>query len=140
MNLENRISLKIDKDDVRKIKEAIKTLQRLLSPHLVPLSSDDRKQLPKLGSSHLPFVDIALETAKANPNLAPPYVNIDELRVDLEAVELMNGLIMPLEQITSDLSDSLTLAGSEAYVSSLAIYNTVKRAEKMGVTGSEAHL
>ena len=53
----------------------------------------------------------------------------------LEAVELMNGLMMPLEQITSDLSDSLTLAGSEAYVSSLAIYNTVKRAEKMGVTG-----
>ena len=32
MNLENRISLKIDKDDVRKIKDAIKTLQTLLSP------------------------------------------------------------------------------------------------------------
>jgi hypothetical protein len=59
------------------------------------------------------------------------------LKVDVEATSALLQIERPLEQLAQNLSDTVMLCGSEAYVAALAIYNSVKQAAKMKVPGAE---
>ena len=48
----------------------------------------------------------------------------------------LTDLARPIEQLNRTLEDTIILAGSEAYVASLAYYNSVKQAAKMNVPGA----
>ena len=117
---------------------AITTLKSTLAPYLIALSNDDRQTLPKMGDNNLPFVQKALDYAESNAQFVPAYVDVPELQVDVEAVSALLDFLRPLQQVYSNLNDTIMLSGSEAYVAALAYYNSVKLATKMKVPGAEA--
>lgn len=138
MAQENRVSIKLQPADLKKVTDAIKAAMDTLKPYLVALTPLERQQLPKMGDGNIPFVQKSLEHAQANPSFVPAYLDVAELKTDLDAVEALLQVFRPLEQLYQNLDDTMTLSGSEAYVAALAFYNSVKVAAKMKVPGAKA--
>jgi len=133
----NQVAVEIPEADLVAVKDAIQILNEKLLPHLKNLSADDRRVIPKMGDKTFAFVSKAHAHMLGNPNLVPPYVEIEEIRTDLEAVQTLKQVYGPLRQITDLLDDTILLSGSEAYVAALAFYNYVKGAGKSGVPGTD---
>jgi hypothetical protein len=135
--LTNRISLSLSDEELQKITAAIKTLQDTLAPKLVALGPQDRRELPRIGNRMATFVTKTLDYVSKNPELRPAYLDLDEFRADLAAVELLQQVQRPLTQVNDLVDDSLALAGSEAYTAALGCYNAIKGAAKMKLPGAE---
>jgi hypothetical protein len=133
----NQVSFNIPEADMAEIKASIETLRTKLLPHLKTLSPDDRHELPKMGDKTVSFVQKALEHCRQNPDLVPQFLNVNELALDVQAVETFRSLYRPLEQITDGLSDTIILAGSEAYTAGLMFYNSTKNAAKSKIQKAE---
>lgn len=127
---QNLISMKISPSDLSEINSAIAVLKSKLLPCLKSLGTDDKAELPKMGDKTVAFVQKALEHCTQNPDLAPKFLDVNEFSNDVNAVAELRSFYAPLLQITDSLSDSMTLAGSDAFAASLVFYNSVKGAQK----------
>lgn len=137
MSTKNAISIQIPEEEHQAISEAIATLKSLLSPYLIALTPADRQRVPKMGDGTLPFVEKAMEYAREDGQFLPPYVDLQELEKDWNAVENLVPWLNDLQQLTSNLDDSVMMAGSEAYVGALSYYNSVKYGAKMNVADAK---
>lgn len=137
MAQENAVAIQLSEEEQQQCQQALQTLNSILSPKLISLSPEQRKQIPKMNDKTVPFVEKTLDYATSNPDFTPAYIDIPNLKIDLDAVGTLTALKRPLEQLLSTLSDSIMLSGSEAYVAGLAYYNSVKQAAKMNVPGAK---
>jgi hypothetical protein len=85
-----------------------------------------------------PFVSKVLDFSESDTEFNPPFMDVDELRKDLEVYMQLYPLYIAAKQLANELSDTSMLAGSEAYVASLSYYNSVKMGPKMNVNGAKA--
>jgi hypothetical protein len=137
MNKENLVSLSIPAGELAEIQKAIETLQRNLLPYLLELTKDEKESLAKMGDKTVAFVTKATEHAEAQPKLVPAFIDVTELRKDLEAIETLRPLFNSLNQLSKGLDDTMTVAGSEAYSAALAFYQSVKVGAKLNVAGAQ---
>jgi hypothetical protein len=133
----NNLSFQIPEADLQAAKDALATIQTTLSPYLMALSPEERRVLPKMGDGTTPFVSKVIEYADDNPEFVPPFVNVQEMKLDWNAVQDLMPLLRTVSQLESNLNDTVMLAGSESFVSSLSYYNSVKLAAKMNVPGAK---
>ena len=129
MAYSNLISTSISEENKKEIMDAIDRIDKLL-PDLVTLSAEKTAALPKVSFSTIEFVYETLELIDRYPELIPHDIEIPEIRKDAELIESINTILKPLKKLVRKLEDSAVLAGSEAYVPSMAIYNAVKTGEK----------
>ena len=134
---ENQISFDLSQEELERINKAIQVLKDTLSPKLVKLNAETRRELAKMGDKTLAFVMKSYEHAQQNEVLVPAYLDVKEMGKDIQAVEKIRQIFNPLEQLSQDLEDSMMLAGSEAYIAALSFYNAVKGAAKSKVGASE---
>src|SRR5690349_8644184 len=134
---ENRISIHIAAEDMQQVMDAIKLISDVMGKYVVALTPDERRKLPKMSDGTTTFVKKALDYATTNPNLLPSFLNLAEFRIDIEATDTLVQLQRPLDQVSSNLNDTIMLSGSEAYRSALAFYNNVKQAAKLNVAGAK---
>ena len=137
MPQENLVSIEISQEDKQAITDSIQMLKDKLLPYLKSLTIDDRRKLPKMSDGTIPFVQKSLEYAEVNQQFAPAYVDIPEMKKDVEAVSELTQYFRAVEELHEHLDDTIMLAGSEAYVAALAFYNSVKFASKMNQPGAE---
>jgi hypothetical protein len=133
MPQQNMFSLELNQQDVAEINKAIATLKAKLMPALKAVKSEEKSELPKMGDKTFSFVTKALEHCESNPELVPPFLDASEFRKDLKSIETLRSFYSPIEQIAEMLSDSMTLAGSDAYSAALMFYGSVKSAKKSNV-------
>jgi hypothetical protein len=127
MPKENAVSIQIPAAELKKMLDAFKTIESVLRPYLIALTPEERKQLPKMSDKTVPFVEKTLDYAKSNPQFAPAYMSIPELKIDIDAVYTLTQVARPIDQLREGLGDTMMLAGSEAYIAALAYYNLSKR-------------
>lgn len=137
MELENRISLSFTDEDIKSIKESIKVLKEKLLPHLVKLDKEDRVGIFEINIKSLGFIEKAYNYAKTNKKLVPGYLDLEEMKKDIDAFKELSNIMAPIEQIYQILNDSIMLAGTEAYTEALAFHTAVKGAVKMEIKGAE---
>jgi len=137
MTIENRINLEIDQTKRETIETGLAGLKTELLPLLVALSVENKRSLPLVGERLINFIEQAVKSADQNPNLVPPYLKLEDVKVDMEAWKYLNGISRELEHIVSLLNDTAALSGSEAYSSMLSYYNYLKQAAKDGVPGAK---
>ena len=125
MKYTNQISTSIPKQDLKEILDAIEFINRKV-PGLVTLSAEEKASLPKMKSNTIDFVNECLAIAKNNPEIVPENVDIPEIIKDVELVKAANEILNPLKALTKKLKDSVLLAESEAYLPSIAIYNSAQ--------------
>lgn len=138
MPQENRVSIILKPEDLKKVLDALVVVNTTLKPYLIALTPAERQELPKMSDGTVPFVKKSLEYAQTNAAFVPAYIDVNELKTDLNAVEALSQIFRPVAQLNLNLEDTITLSGSEAYVASLAFYNSVKQAAKMNVPGAKA--
>ncbi|HRI47048.1 MAG TPA: hypothetical protein PK559_08095 [Ignavibacteriaceae bacterium] len=119
------------------ILDLIKQIQNQL-PFLVNLSKDERETIFKMGDKSVAFVEKALEYAKMNPHLVPPYADIPELEQDLALAKQLQPIFLQLKTLFESVSDTYMAAGSEAMTAVTSFYNSVKNAAKSNVPGTDA--
>ena len=133
MSQQNLVSVQLKDQDLAEIRAAIAVLNTKLLPVLRSLKPEDRHELPKMGDKTVAFVQKALEHCASTPELAPQFLNLAEFEADVAAVESLRTLHAPLLQITDSLSDTMLMAGSDAYAAALMYYSSVKSAKKSNV-------
>jgi hypothetical protein len=135
--LESIVSIQIPAKEFDAALLKLQEVQAILKPYLIALTPEERKVLPKMSDRSVPFVEKITDYVKTNPELGPMYLDTKELEIDVQSVHTLNQLARQVEKISSGLSDTMMLAGSEAYVASLAYYNSVKGAAKLNVPGAK---
>ena len=78
-----------------------------------------------------------MDYAGSDPQFVPPFVNVQEMEFDWNVVQDLIPLLRSIGQLQNNLNDTVSLAGSECYVSALSYYNSVKLAAKMNVPGAK---
>lgn len=135
--MNNQIALDIPAETIQQVQEKLAEARQLLEPFLISLTNDQRRTTPKMGDKTLPFVTKVLEYSKSNPTFVPPYMNIPEMETDVQAAEVLSGMLRSSEQLTSNLDDTVMLSGSEAYMAALGYYNAVKHAAKSNIPAAK---
>jgi hypothetical protein len=90
-----------------------------------------------MGDKSLAFVEKACELASVNPQFAPSYFNLEELKIDLADASNLLKLSNRLQQFSRKIEDTAMLAGSEAFTQALTFYNSVKQAARDNVPGAQ---
>jgi hypothetical protein len=134
--MENKVSFKLTDEEKKQVKDALGVLTSVLEPKLVSLSASDKKELPKMGDKTVAFVEKSLEYAEQYPDFVPNFIDVNESKIDLQSVRVLRQFFLPLERITNLVDSTITLAGSEAFSSSLSIYKILKNAAAMGQPGA----
>ena len=136
--LQNQISVQIPPKEQEAIIRKLEEVYTALKPYMIALTVDERRQLPKMSDGNAPFVEKALRYAKTQPELAPPFLKVKEMDIDFKAVNDLSAILQVAHRICSDIDDTIKLAGSEAWMASLAYYNAVKLGAKMNVPGARS--
>src|SRR5690606_9311291 len=108
--------------DLQEIKSAIAVLQAKLGPLLIALTAKQRSSRVKMGEASIPFVLKVLEYAVSNPEFLPAFAKVSEMEEDWKAHAELNPLFNILNQITSNLSDTLLQLGTDLMKPSNAYY------------------
>ncbi len=138
-NIENKVSLEITEQAKQAIAEAIQTIKNNL-PQLTNLNPLKRQEMLKMGDKTLAFVNKAYENALTHPELAPSYLDLAEMKKDLDAVKELTNIVRPLQVQLDLLKDTSMIAGSEGYAAALVFYNSVKSTYKTGVPAAKHYL
>lgn len=133
----NNVSFELTEAELQSVRDAIATLKTILGPHLIALSPRDRQRIPKMSDGTFPFVEKVIDYTKDDNQFLPPYVDFQELCKDWAVVKSLMPAYRDLKQLESNLNDTLTLAGSEAYMGSLGYYNSVKFGARMNVSDAK---
>ena len=128
MSQKNQISFSIPESDLAEINAALATLEAKLQPHLVKLTPEERQDLLKMGDKTVAFVQKTLEYCQTNPDLVPSFIDLDELAIDVAAIQTIRAIYRPMSQMTNALGDTMSLSGSESFGTCLMFYNGVKNA------------
>ncbi|SEG16927.1 hypothetical protein [Algoriphagus boritolerans] len=135
--MSNLISIEIPEPVLASVRAHIAAVNAELGPYLPDISPDMLEGLPRMADGREPFVAKAMDFAETNPQFNPPYLDVPELRKDLQAYRELTPIFYELEQITNRVRVAYSAAGSEAFVASLTFYNTVKQAVKVGLAAAK---
>ena len=135
--MDNKISIEIPPADLQAIKDAIAVLQTKLGPLLIALTTDQRKKRVKMGEASKPFVEKVLEYAVSNPQFLPAFASVPEMDKDWKAHQELNPVYNSLNQITSNLSDTLLELGHDLMKPAKAYYKMVQVGVKMDVPNAK---
>ncbi len=130
---DNLISIKIPSEQLAQIKTKVTELKELLQPYLIALSGKEIRGLFKMNDGTIPFAEKCINYIKTNPKFRPPYVDVPEMETDFQAVKDLSDIYRPLKELMTNLSSTITEAGSETLTPALAYYNSVKQAAKQNV-------
>ena len=135
--MEDRFSFHLSDEESAQIEGAIQTLATVLEPKLLTLTPDERKELPKMGDKTVAFVEKAVEYGEEYPQYIPDFIDVPEAKADFDAVKDIRNYFNQILRLSTEMEDSMLIAGSEAYSSALSIYKVLKNAASMGQPGAE---
>lgn len=136
--MENRISITIPEVDLQVMRDALNTIRETMGQYFSSLTPEQRRRLAKMSDGTEPFVEKVMEYSVTDPQFNPPYMDVAELKKDLDAYSQLKPFVTAASQLEDELSDTAMLAGSEAYAAALSYYNSVKMASKLNVNGAKA--
>ncbi|MCU7614111.1 hypothetical protein N0B16_06645 [Chryseobacterium sp. GMJ5] len=133
MSTNNQISVEIPQTVLDEVSQKLQDCKTLLAPYLKALTADQRKSLFKMGDKTVATVQKVKSYLETNPEFAPAYMDKAEFLKDEAVVTGLSPLSNLTEQLSSDIDDTVMLAGSEALMASMLYYGTAKEAASKGV-------
>ena len=133
----NRLDVSLNPQEVTQINAAITNIE-VLMPFLTGLTIEERVAIPKINVANKAFTEDAINIAVQNPSLFPGYINPAEMQKDLLLFNQLDVLATSMRRVLEKIEDTLMLAGSESYISALAVYRSISAAAKAGVPGADS--
>ncbi len=137
MSQKNEIYFRLTEDELSNIQGLLSALNKTLVPKLKALTPADRHDILKLGEKSQAFVTKSYEYAIQHPELVPPYLNLEDMKINMDAVDSLRNIHQALEQLAALTHDSLILSGSDAYSAALVFYESVKVAAKNNFSSAQ---
>lgn len=103
-------------------------------PNPPQFSSSERKIIQTMSEIRKPFVDKSFIYGEKDPSVLPPYVNIGELRMDLDSFSDYHEIMKEYDLLGRKLKDLLIASGADCFYTALSIYNSFKMAAKNGIS------
>lgn len=135
--MENKVSIVIPPADLQAIKDAIAVLVAKLDPNLVSLTLEERKSLNKMGEASRPFVEKVVDYVETNPEFISPFNKVEEMEKDWKLINQLGPLYNTLNQIVTNLDDTLMEAGAEVLDQANIYYASVQQAVKANMPNSK---
>jgi hypothetical protein len=126
---QNRVSASLSLTSQMAVLDAIKTIKDQMD-FLIDLSTQERRELPKMGDKSRAFVSRALDVATQNPDFLPRSFDLAEMRRDVELFEAMHPVMLAVKQLNELVDDTYMAVGSEAYSAALSVYNYAKASDQ----------
>jgi hypothetical protein len=133
MSAQNQISIEIPQAVIDSVTQKLQDCKTELAPYLQGLTSEQRQTLFKMGDKTLATVQKIESYIKSNPEFIPAYMNTSDFSNDVTAVNQLKEINNLASQLATDVNDTSMLAGSEALMSGMLYYGTVKEAYSKGV-------
>ena len=133
MSTKNQISIEIPQAVIDTVTQRLQECKTALAPFLQGLTVDERSSLFKMGDKTVATVQKTKSYVDINPEFVPAYMDKTEFLKDEAVVTSLNPLTNLAAQLTSDLNDTIMLAGSEALQASMLYYGQVKEAQSKGI-------
>ncbi|MDR2499831.1 MAG: hypothetical protein LBD37_01965 [Treponema sp.] len=109
---DNRREQAIPPGDLVQARTKIDEAKTLLAPYLIALTPEERQKMPKMGEKSLEFVEKAHDFALQNPNLVPPYLDMDEFGKDFSEAHGLWTVHNAVRQLDEGLADTEMAVGS----------------------------
>ncbi len=113
-------------------------METLLAPYIVPLTTEEREQIPKTSDKTIAFVTKTFDYTGTNPEFVPNFMNTAEFKTDVDNYNTLKPLLTQANQLVNNIQDTAMISGSEAFISALQYYNFVKQGEKNNVQNAKA--
>ena len=120
------------------VQAKIDEVKGILAPFIISLTPEERRERLKLGDKTLAFAEKSFAYAQANPALVPSYLEMEMFSIDMKDATGLRTLEISIQQLATGISDTIMVAGGEAYNESLIFYNAVKQAAKQNIPGAKA--
>ncbi|AZB31650.1 MULTISPECIES: hypothetical protein [Chryseobacterium] len=133
MSTKNQISVEIPLAVIAEVNQKLQDCRTLLAPYLQGLTKEEKESMFKMGDKTVATVQKVKSYMETNPEFIPNYMDKVEFLKDEAVVTSLTPLGNLVTQLSSDIEDTLTIAGSEALVSALLYYGTTKEASDKGV-------
>ncbi|MGC4057409.1 MAG: hypothetical protein QM743_04705 [Chitinophagaceae bacterium] len=132
----NRVNAVLDEGNLITIKSLFQQIAALM-PMLVGLTAEERQRLPKINVSNKAFTEDAFRILRNNASFFPGFLNPTFMSYDLTLFQQLDELATISRQLTERITDTMTLAGNEAYVSALSVYRLSEAAALAGMPGAD---
>jgi hypothetical protein len=129
MNPTNRISASISTEAAAMLLTKISEVKNAM-PFLTDLSPEERRALPKMGDKSRAFVSRCVQIAQQDDSFLPKKFSVAEFAEDHALSEALEPIRQQLAKLLELVEDTQLLAGSEAYIAALEVYNSAHRAGK----------
>ncbi|MDR1866596.1 MAG: hypothetical protein LBR08_13635 [Bacteroidales bacterium] len=135
--MENRHQQAVPADSLAEVLHHINTAKEILKPYLLSLTAKDRINMPKMGDKLFSFVRKTGEIAGLNPQFCPSFFDREAFRNDLTDAVALQDVFISIQQLSRGVEDTIMIAGSEAYLQALTVYNSIRMAAKNNQAGAK---
>lgn len=133
MSTQNQISIEIPQTVIDGVLQKLQDCKNDLAPYLQGLTADERISIFKMGDKTVATVQKTKSYVDTNPEFVPAYMDKTEFLRDEAVVSQLNPIANLASQLTTDVEDTVMIAGSEALYSALLYYGQVKEASNKGI-------
>ncbi|MGJ3248994.1 MAG: hypothetical protein ACFE0I_23345 [Elainellaceae cyanobacterium] len=127
--LSQKIDAVFSQEDIDAVMEAIASIRQKM-PFLMGLTSDQRRQIAKIGRKSQTFTVQALTIAQNHPELMPGCLDLKEAYRDLDLFEALSSVLQTVGELHELIEDTQIIAGSEAYAAARLAYQSAKATGK----------
>lgn len=104
----------------------IAAVETFAAKHVPNLSAEDRQNFGSINEINKLFVNKSKTLMEQNPSMIPTFIDQGEFQRDLTAREEIEKLILKLDTIKRNLSDTKILLDNDNYHDALAFYRSVR--------------
>lgn len=122
MTQQSRISAEIPPETLAECTSLLQQLAAQLQPFLQTLTEEERRALPKLGDKTVGFMEKLVSYTDTHQEFIPTYMDTTEMKRDFTLQTALRPLNALLTTLATQVSDTMMLAGSEAYDAGMKAY------------------
>jgi hypothetical protein len=126
MALENLISISFTPEDLKKMDEALNTLQTLLQGKTINLTPAQRMLYGAIAEQNKLFVSKAKGYMEQYPEYVPRFVDKTEFDADYAARQQLEERFQRLSSLSEQLSDTKVLLDHDNYHNALTFYRNIR--------------
>lgn len=127
--MQNLVSINLGPADLEALDGALATIQSVLG-HGVALTTQQRRELTKMGDKSEAFCRQTLSLLANNPQVVPPGLGLSEAQADLAALDALRPRLEKLRQLAERGADTELALGSDVMSVALEGYALLKVAGK----------
>jgi hypothetical protein len=125
--MKNDYSKVIPQEVLTKVDAHLNECYTLLKPFGVELVGEDKKEMAKMGVRNTGKVSSITNEMNVAPEYAPPMFSIEEVNKDFKVISDLAPVATKILNLQMLVEDTLTIAGSEAFMACMDYYSSVKR-------------